>query len=279
MVEKADNGIQTIVIPESPLAGRRDYPTVIVAELQGGPVATIIDFQFPGAGEGVITGKEIRVKVPLATDLSKLIPLYRTGSASVVGKPASGTPANFSKPVIYTVTAADGTVRKFNVIVTPTLGTTMVSNPSFEIFDSYGEFDRTMESKPTGAIWDFIHKGAELGIRGRDAQQGTRESRHCLYMRGIGAGVSQPIVFEQGNYTVSFDAAKRSGYEKTPAAIVVTIDGLPVFRVEIAQISEKWASYISPAIPVTAGIHVLGITLGDGGGMDFIDNVAIQYVK
>jgi peptidoglycan-N-acetylglucosamine deacetylase len=62
VVETSDAGIQTIMIPESPLAGRPDYPTVIVADLQGGPVATIIDFQFPGAGEGVIVGNEIHVK-------------------------------------------------------------------------------------------------------------------------------------------------------------------------------------------------------------------------
>ena len=188
---------------------------------------------------------------------------------------------DFTKPVIYTVAAADRTTRKFTVTATPTLGTTMVSNPSFELFDSSGEFDQTMSHQPTGAIWEFIRggTGGEIGIRERYFQHGSSQSRHCLFLRGTGNGVSQPIVFEEGNYVVSFDAAKRIGYEKTPAAIVVTIDGVPVSTVEIAQISEKWASYSSPEIPIKAGTHVMGIILGEGDGMDLVDNVALRFAK
>jgi len=44
-------------------------------------------------------------------------------------------------------------------------------------------------------------------------------------------------------------------------------------------ITETWAGFTSPVVPVTAGIHTLAITLVDGDGMDLIDNVAIKFGK
>jgi len=129
---KADTGIQTIVVPEFPPAVFGEKPTVIAAELQGGPIATVVDFVFPGMPEAVISGNEIRVKVPLATDVTKLAPTYRTGSPQVTGTPASGSTKDFTKPQTYTITAADGPTRTFVVTVTPTLGAVGVSNHSFD---------------------------------------------------------------------------------------------------------------------------------------------------
>ena len=96
---------------------------------------------------------------------------------------------------------------------------------------------------------------------------------------GAGNGVSQTLTFDKGSYTVSFDAVKRNGYEKTAAPLQLTLDGAPVLTVESSQIAEKWAHYASPAVPVAAGTHTLAITLGDGDGMDLIDNVALKYSR
>jgi hypothetical protein len=98
-------------------------------------------------------------------------------------------------------------------------------------------------------------------------------------MRGTGNGVSQLITFDQGNYTVSLDGVKRRGYEKTAAPLRVTLDGVPVLTLESSQITENWAGYTSPVVPVAAGAHTLAITLGEGDGMDLIDNVEVKYCK
>jgi hypothetical protein len=57
------------------------------------------------------------------------------------------------------------------------------------------------------------------------------------------------------------------------------LDGASVLALESSRINEKWASHTSPVIPVTAGPHTLAVTLGDGDGMDLIDNVEIKYRK
>jgi hypothetical protein len=182
------------------------------------------------------------------------------------------------------ITAPDGSTRRYQVAVTRSPGTTVVGNPGFETFDSPGEFDISMESKPTGATWTFVKPdgNGELGIRNLargGAPPAPDGSKHCAFMRGTGNGVSQSLTFDKGNYTVTFDAVKRSGYEKTAAAMRVTLDGTAVFTIEPNQITEKWAAYTSPAFPVSAGTHVFAITLGEGGGMDMIDNIALHYQK
>lgn len=284
-INNADTGIQTLVLPESPFVRSGEYPTVIAAELQGGPIATLLEFGFPGAPEAMISGNEVRAKVPLAADLTKLTPLYDTGSPQVTGKPASGTIANFSKPQTYTITAADGSTRRYLVTVTPTLGAVVASNPSFEKSDSRGNYDNSMESKPSGAIWTFTKAGheGELGIRdlveAPSAPRPPDGTRHAVFMRGAGNGISQTITFDQGNYTVSLDAVKRSGYEKTAAPLIVSLDGAPVLTLAASQITEKWGSFTSPVVPVSAGSHVLALALGDGDGMDLIDNVVLHYSK
>ena len=284
-ISVADNGIQTLDVPQSPHAAPADGPAVIIAELKGGPVATLLEFVIPGAPEAMISGNDVRVTVPVATDLTKLAPVYRTGSPQVTGKPASGSINDFSRPQSYVITAPDGTTRRYTVTVTKTLGTTVVTNPGFEQFDTNGEFDNARETNPSGATWVFRKENGngELGIRdlrkGGGAPPAPDGSRHCVFMRGTGNGVSQTITFDKGNYTVTLDAVKRSGYEKTAAALRVTIDGTAVFTIDVPRITEKWASYTSPAFPVTPGPHSFAITLGEGGGMDMVDNIALHYQK
>ena len=281
-VSRADTGIQTITIPESSFVSSGEFPTVIAADLQGRPIATLLEFGFPGAPEGTISGNEIHVKVPLAADLTKLAPIYDTGSAEVTGDPASGAPNDFTRPQTYTITAEDGSTRRYLVTVTPTKGAVVVTNPGFEKFDSSGPHDITMLTNPSGATWVFTRPGnqGELGIKdlikSPSAPPPPDGSRHSVFMRGPGNGVSQTITFDQGNYTVSLDVVKRRGYEKSAAPLKVTIDEVPVLTLASDQISEQWAGFTSPVFAIAAGPHTLAITLGAGEGMDLIDNVAIR---
>ncbi|MCF7674733.1 MAG: DUF1080 domain-containing protein, partial [Akkermansiaceae bacterium] len=80
---KADSGLQTIVVPEFSKADYGDSPVVVVAELKGDPITTITDFVIPGLPAATIAKNGILVNVPLATDLTKLAPVYRTGSPPV----------------------------------------------------------------------------------------------------------------------------------------------------------------------------------------------------
>ena len=276
---KADTGIQTVVVPESPFVLVGEFPTVIVAELQGAAVATILDFRFPGAPPAIISGNDIRAQVPLAADVTKLAPLYDTGSPQVKGQPASGSVSNFSKPQTYIITAADGSTRRYLVTVIPTLGAVAIDNPGFEQLVGAAGANDTKAGVPGWALIKPRNDG-ELGIRdlleAPSAPRPPDGSRHAVYMRGAGNGVSQTLTFDKGSYMLDFDAVKRNGYEKTAAPIHVTLDGKSVLTLEPSQITEKWAHYTSPAILVAAGSHTLAITLGEGDGMDLIDNVTLR---
>ena len=272
------------MVPESTPVAFGENPVVIAAELLGGPIATILDFVIPGMPEAAIRGSKIEVQVPRATDLTKLAPIYQTGSPAVTGKPASGSINDFSKPQSYTITAADGSTRTYVVTVVPTLGAAGVANHSFEQFDFLNEYDETLGKNPSGASWSF-HQGKdqEAGINlltgPIHAPPAPDGSRHTAFLRGEGSGISQVIHFDAGNYTVSFDAVKRTGYTSAAIPLTVTIDGKAVFTLEAAKLSDAWGSFTTPVFPLTAGAHTLAFTAGAGDSMDLIDNVAIHFTK
>ncbi len=64
----------------------------------------------------VTTGDTILVTLPPFTDLTKLTPEFTFQGKSV--SPLSGVALNLSAPVVFTVTAADGSQLKYTVIVT-----------------------------------------------------------------------------------------------------------------------------------------------------------------
>jgi hypothetical protein len=65
---------------------------------------------------GVITGTAIAVTVPYGTFVTSLSPVITHTGDSI--NPASGTAQNFTYPVTYTVTAADGSIVIYTVTVT-----------------------------------------------------------------------------------------------------------------------------------------------------------------
>ncbi|MDR2020149.1 MAG: DUF5018 domain-containing protein [Treponema sp.] len=90
----------------------RDY-TVIVRHAVSGEKA-ITSFTI-GSAAGVISGQNITITVPYGTDVSDLSPVILfTGNAVA---PASGTAQDFTDPVSYRVTAADGSTRDYVVTV------------------------------------------------------------------------------------------------------------------------------------------------------------------
>jgi formylglycine-generating enzyme required for sulfatase activity len=75
----------------------------------------ITKFEIPGQNSSVFADNAITVTIPYGTDVKSLIPaIVHTGAAV---SPASGTAQNFTNPVIYTVTAADGSTKEYTVTV------------------------------------------------------------------------------------------------------------------------------------------------------------------
>ncbi|SDF01436.1 beta strand repeat-containing protein, partial [Cellulophaga baltica] len=68
-----------------------------------------------GTVNGTITGTNISLALPAGTDVTALSPSITHTGASI--NPASGVAQNFTSPVEYTVTAADGTTQVYTVTV------------------------------------------------------------------------------------------------------------------------------------------------------------------
>ena len=69
---------------------------------------------------GTINGNNISVVMPYGTSLAALYPTITITGASV--SPASGVVHDFTSPVSYTVTAADGSTKTYTVTVTVAAG-------------------------------------------------------------------------------------------------------------------------------------------------------------
>lgn len=81
----------------------------------------INDFSF-GNISGVFTGQNIAVTVPSGTNVTGLVASFTTTGVNVtvggIDQTSTLTPNDFTNPVTYTVTAADGTTATYDVIVT-----------------------------------------------------------------------------------------------------------------------------------------------------------------
>ncbi|MBR2567113.1 MAG: S-layer homology domain-containing protein [Paenibacillus sp.] len=85
------------------------------------PAKAITDFSFSGltpavAGTVNESAKTIALTVPYGTNVTALVPTITHTGASV--SPNNGSAQNFTNPVTYTVTAADGTTQNYEVTVT-----------------------------------------------------------------------------------------------------------------------------------------------------------------
>jgi len=98
-----------------------------------------------------ITGDTIKVTVPSATNLNGLIPNIVITGVSV--SPATNIAQDFSKPVTYTVTAADGSTKNYIVIVN-------ISGPANMVFVGSSDNNFYALNALTGKlIWKFTGGG------------------------------------------------------------------------------------------------------------------------
>ncbi|HBB90797.1 MAG: hypothetical protein A2X22_07740 [Bacteroidetes bacterium GWF2_49_14] len=67
---------------------------------------------------GEINGTEILTEIAFGTDVTTLVPTIEISPRATLS-PAAGNSTNFAGPVIYTVTAEDGTTKNFTISVNP----------------------------------------------------------------------------------------------------------------------------------------------------------------
>jgi hypothetical protein len=162
-----------------------------------------------------------------------------------------------------------------NVLAEPTVGggdTNALANSGFET-PATGAY-----SNPTVSGWAFNgacgvqHNGSVWGAP--NAPEGTQTA----YLQGFSGNgwlgsIYQDVHLKSGTYTISFQAAQRSGQIQP---ILVSVDGLPVGT--FAPASNNFAKITAEPFTVSAGIHtiVMAATDNTGDKTTFIDNVTIE---
>jgi len=113
---------------------------------------SISSFRFEklkSAASGQIDEKNrtITITVPYGTNVTKLVPAITIPDKTEI-TPKSGQTQNFSEPVVYTVTAYDGTTREYTVYVKKTLNSAKsITSFSFPEFDPPAEGSISDKSK------------------------------------------------------------------------------------------------------------------------------------
>jgi len=284
-VSVSNSGVQSLTVPATAAAIYGDAPIVVAVETTGVPAAVITHITFPGFPAAVITGNNISIDVPMSTNLTRLAPVYRTGSAGVTGNPDSGDARDFSQLQRYTITAPDGKSRTYTVTVRKVSGVVGLSNPSFEEFapGAMNEGNNEHGKNPAGTHWTYTlgSPGDEVGIArltgpisGPPAPDG---SKHAAIIHGPGNGISQAFTADSGTYQVALDGALRRG--GVAGTLHISIDGKRVHAITPAEFKRDWRRFVIPDITLTDGRHTLTFTLeGTGDIQVLIDNVGIERI-
>lgn len=78
----------------------------------------MLSFQFVDPQVTAVIGLDgrVEVEVPFGTDITNLVPLIAVSDKATIS-PASGQPVDFTNPVVYTITAEDGSKASYVVTV------------------------------------------------------------------------------------------------------------------------------------------------------------------
>ena len=115
------------------------------------------DFTTPYA-TGIIneSAKTIKVDVPEETDVTSLAPIITLSDKATVS-PVSGMAQDFTNPVVYTVTAENGSTAKYTVTVT--IGGVEPPPPGSEPIELTSPITTNTTLKNSGLPIDYIYKG------------------------------------------------------------------------------------------------------------------------
>ncbi len=131
------------------------------------PEADILTFSLPGHVElaaATFNQEHISVVVRHTADLSGITPLITITEGATI-TPAIGTPQDFTQPVTYTVTAADGIHRRIYTVQAVTYAPFSYSFEHWTRLDNHYAYETPVESDPQGqqqVYWDSSNKGIAI---------------------------------------------------------------------------------------------------------------------
>jgi len=174
---------------------------------------TAFSFASPVA-TGVITGTNIAVAVPAATNVTNLVPTIVHNGASI--SPLSGVAKDFTLPVNYTVTAGDSTTKVYTVTVTK----------KFSVTINYGSGGTgtpigMLEYLPGAVVNLDVTPDAGYSFSGwtGDISNIVAPTSMSTTLNVLSASTTINGIFAPNNYNVTFDANGGGGV-MTPQSIL-----------------------------------------------------------
>jgi uncharacterized protein YjdB len=246
--------------------------------------------------EGIINeaAKTITVTVSHGTDVTALVPtIIHTGESI---SPGSGEARNFSAPVIYTVTAADGTTAEYTVTVYVAPSTETTLN-EFKIgeFDVLGLPNVMVEEGATLAVSDISDlrgitvrpqdDGAQLVVTiNGTVPEGDLDGQKIEYSDVIVVTVTAADRESMAQYKVTVVPVKATGVNLNKAVLFlkgITIEEALTATIEPANATNKGVTWASDnpdvatvdnngkVTAVALGMAKITVTTADGGKTAF----------
>ncbi|WP_196214028.1 PGF-pre-PGF domain-containing protein [Methanolobus vulcani] len=258
------------------------------------PSKSITSFEFTDLSvTGTIDAdiKTITVTVPYGTDVTDLVPtIVHTGSSISSG---SGVSDDFSSPVVYTVTAADGTSQDYTVTVTVALNPAK-SITSFEFTDpvAIGHINETEKTVTmtvpngtdvTALVPSIIHAGSSISPDSGVSQDFTES---VVYNVTAADGTSQ-------EYTVTVTIAPANAKEITSFKFTdPTAEGVINETAKAITLTVPYGTNVTALVPIIeytgqslfpeAGISqnftesvVYNVTAVDGTSQEYVVTVEV----
>lgn len=204
---------------------------------------TIATFGFSNpSATGIIdeSAKTVSVIVPYATDVTTLVAVFTTtGAKTLVGtiEQTSGTTQNnFTSPVTYTVTAADGTTQDYAVTVTVSTSTAK-EFAAFLLSGYAGTISSTVitvtvpyGTDVTTLIATFSHTGSSVKVGTADQVSGTTANNFA-----------SPVI-----YTVTAANGSTHVYQVTVTVSDVAVSIVPAFAYMYCSCSSEFSAVVTP---------------------------------
>jgi hypothetical protein len=131
------------------------------------PYADIDEFALPARvalSEATINQENISVYVRNNVDLSAIVPAIKLSEGATI-RPDAGTPQDFSRPVVYTVTAADGIHRRAYTVQAISVPVYFYGFEHWEALNKYSLYETPVEYDRMGirtTPWDSSNKGISI---------------------------------------------------------------------------------------------------------------------
>ncbi|WP_233268491.1 PKD domain-containing protein [Cellulophaga sp. L1A9] len=225
----------------------QEYTVTLTVE--GNEAKDITDFAIDGV-DGIITGTNISVTLPAGTDVTALSPTIVHEGSSI--NPASGVAQDFSSPVEYTVTAADGTTQVYTVTVS--LAPTLSSDKDITTFT----IDGVLVNNPVIAFTITLPAGTDVTtLSPTIMHEGSSINPASGVIQNFTSPVEYTVTAADGTtqvYTVTVSLAPALSDEKNITSF--TIDG---------EVVNNPASAFTITLPSGTDVTALSPTLAHTG--------------